>query len=243
MNSTKRLAKIAGLLYLINGIAAGFSYGAVLKKLYIPGNADLTAKNVQSHASLLRFGIAADLLQATVLVFIVMVLYLLLKDVNRNVARAMVIFVSIATTIMCLNDVFQFAALSVATDASYSTSFGAQGSHSLILLFLDMQHQGFLIAQIFFGLWLAPLGYLAYKSGKFPKSLGIVLNLATVSYLLDVLLLFLFPSFGAKVNGFLAVLPIIGEIWMVGYLLFMGFRPSRNSEIPLTVARENAAVR
>lgn len=243
MKSTKRLAKIAGILYLTNGIFGGFAYGAVLKKVFVPGNAALTAKNVASHPELVRLGVVADLIQATVFVFLVMALYLLLKDVNKNVARAMVIFVSIATTIMCLNDVFQFAALSVATDPSYANALGVQGSNSLVLLLLDMQHHGFLIAQIFFGLWLAPLGYLAYKSGKFPKSLGVILNMATVSYLLDVLLLFLFPNFGAKANGSLSVVPIIAELWMVAYLLFMGFRSAKDADATLSVVREDTAVR
>jgi hypothetical protein len=110
-------------------------------------------------------------------------LYNLLKDVNETVARAMVILVAIATTIMCLNEVFQFAAVLVAIDGSYLAAFGAAGAHALVLLLLDMHHYGFLIVQIFFGLWLMPLGYLAYRSGMFPKALGVVLIVAGVCYL------------------------------------------------------------
>ncbi len=49
------------------------------------------------------------------------------------------------------------------------------------MVLLDIQHYGKLAAQVFFGLWLAPLGYLAYRSGLFPKALGVVLVLATIS--------------------------------------------------------------
>jgi hypothetical protein len=101
-----------------------------------------------------------------------MVLYVLLKGANPNVAHGMVILVAIVTTLMCLNEVFQFAAVLVATDGSYAAAFGAAGSHALVLLLLDMHHYGFLIAQIFFGLWLVPLGYLAYMSRMFPKRWG-----------------------------------------------------------------------
>ncbi len=175
MASPKRLARIAGLLYLIVAIFGGFAIGYVRPLLYAPGDAATTAANVVANTGLVRIGVVADLLQATVFVFLGMTLYLLLKHVHKNAATAMVVLVAIATTLMCLDKVFQFAALRVATDASYAAAFGAAGSNALVLLLLDIHNYGFLIAQIFFGLWLVPLGYLAYKSGMFPKALGVVL--------------------------------------------------------------------
>ncbi len=236
MSSPKRLARIAGLLYLIVAIFGGFAFGYVIAKVYVPGDATTTAANVVANAGLVRIGVIADLLQATVFVFLAMTLYLVLGHVNRNAARAMVILVAIAAAIMCLNDVFEFAALLVATDASYATAFGAAGSSALVLLLLDLQHYGFLIAQIFFGLWLVPLGYLAYRSGMFPRALGVVLVVAGVSYLLDTLVLFLVPDFGKQVNSVLIIPPLIGEVWMLGYLLVMGVRPSRAADLSPTAA-------
>jgi hypothetical protein len=220
----KRLARIAGLLYLIVGIFGGFAVGYVTPMLYVPGDAATTAGNVVANAGLVRFSVIADLLQATVLVFLAMTLYLLLRHVHRNAATAMVILVVIAATIMCLDKVFQFAALMVAGDASYTAAFGIAGSNALVLLLLDMHHYGYLIAQIFFGLWLVPLGYLAYKSGMFPKALGVVLVVAGASYLVDMLAAFLVPDFSKQVHGFLAIPPTIAEIWMLGYLLVKGVK-------------------
>ena len=122
MNSPKRLARIAGLLYLIVGIFGGFAIAYVLPKVYAPGDATTTAANVLANASLVRIGVVADLFQATVFVFLGMTLYHLLKHVNKNAASAMVILVAIAATIMCLNNVFQFAALLVATASRTSSS-------------------------------------------------------------------------------------------------------------------------
>jgi len=144
--------------------------------------------------------------------------------VNRNVATAMVILVAIATTIMCLDKVFQFAALRVAGDGAYAAAFGIAGSNALVLLLLDIHNYGFLIAQIFFGLWLAPLGYLAYKSGLFPRALGVVLVVATVSYLVDVLAAFSSPDLAKQIHPFLIIAPTVGEIGMVVYLLVWGVR-------------------
>ena len=88
--------------------------------------------------------------------------------------------------------------------APIAAAFGAAGSNALVLLLLDTQHYGTLIAQVFFGLWLVPIGYLAYKSaGWFPKWLGVVLIVGAVCYLVDLLVAFLAPDLGQKVHTFL----------------------------------------
>jgi hypothetical protein len=224
MNSPKRLARIAGLLYLIVGIFGGFAAGYATPKVYVAGDAATTAANVLADSGLVRFSVIADLVQATVFVFLALVLYVLLKDVNKNTARAMLILVSIATTVMCLNEVFQFSALRVVGDGSYVTAFGAAGSNALVMLLMDMHHYGFLIAQIFFGLWLVPLGYLTYKSGMFPKALGVVLIVGGIAYLVDMLAAFLLPDLGKQIHAFLAIPPTIAEVWMLGYLLVKGVK-------------------
>ncbi len=230
MRAPKRLARIAGLLYLIVAIFGGFAQFGVRAQVYVAGDAAATAGNVVANAGLVRVGVVADLLQATVFVFLAMTLYLLLKDVNRNAARAMVVLVAIATTIMCLNMVFQFAALLVATDQSYVTAFGTAGASALVQLLLDIQHYGFLIAQIFFGLWLVPLGYLAFRSGMFPRALSVLLVVGGVCYLADMIALFLVPELGARINEIIVIPSTVAELWMVGYLLLKGVRAPRRAD-------------
>src|SRR5687768_16650246 len=101
LNSNKKTARIAGLLYLIVAVFGIFAIIFVLDKVYSPGDAATTAANVLANSSLVRIGVVADLIQATVFVFLGMLLYQLLKHVNKNAARSMVILVAIATTIMC----------------------------------------------------------------------------------------------------------------------------------------------
>src|SRR5579863_8277400 len=103
MTSNKKTARIAGVLYLLVGIFGGFAEGFVEPKMYVAGNAVATAANVVANAGLVRFGVVADLLDQTFLIFLAMALYILLKHVNKNVARAMVIFVALAVAITCLN--------------------------------------------------------------------------------------------------------------------------------------------
>jgi len=224
MTSRKRLARIAGVLYLLVGIFGGFAQGFVEPKMYVAGDAAATAGNVVANAELVRIGVVADLLDATIFVFLALTLYALLKHVRTSVARAMLVLVAISATIECLNSVFEFAGLRVATDSSYAAAFGAAGSNALVLLLLDTQHYGILIAQIFFGLWLAPLGYLAYKSGWFPKALGVLLVVASVSYLVDFLTAFLVPDVDKAIHTFASIVPTIAETWMVVYLLVIGVK-------------------
>jgi hypothetical protein len=224
MNLQKRLARIAGIFYLLVGIFGGFAEGFVDPKIYAAGNAAVTAGNLVANSGLVRMGVVAHLLDGVFFVLTSMVLYLLLSFVHKNWARVMVLFVALATGIICFNAVFQFEALRVATDSSYSAAFGVSGSTALALLLLDIQHYGTLAAQVFFGLWLAPLGYLAYKSGLFPKTLGVVLIAATVSYLLDTFAAFLVPDFARHIHRFLTIVPAIAEIWMVLYLLVKGVK-------------------
>jgi uncharacterized protein DUF4386 len=224
MNSDKKTARIAGVLYLLNGIFSGFAFAYVIGKVYVAGNAAATAANVVAYSGLVRIGVAADLFQATIWVFLAMTLYLLLKHVNKSAASTMVILVAVGAPIVCLNDVFQFESLRIATDNSYAGAFGNAGSNALVLLLLDIHHYGFLVAQIFFGLWLVPLGYLAYKSGMFPKALGVALIAGGACYLAGLLAVFLIPDLGEKINTFITIPSAIAEIWMLGYLLVIGVR-------------------
>lgn len=239
--STKQLARVAGVLYLIVAIFGGFAHLFVRATVYLPGDAAGTAQSVVANAGLVRVGVVADLLQATVFLFVGMTLYLLLNHVNLNAARAMVILVAIATTIICLNIVFQFAALLVATDVSYAAAFGAAGSNALVLLLLDIQHYGYLIAQIFFGLWLVPLGYLAYKSEMFPKALGVMLIVGAAGYVVDLLAQFLIPDLSETISTFVVIPSAIGELWMVGYLLIKGARVKPHDQHASASVRERAA--
>jgi Domain of unknown function (DUF4386) len=229
--SPKRLARIAGVLYLLVGISGGFAEGFVEPKMYVAGNAAKTAGNFVANSGLVRLGVVADLFDATVWVFLGLTLYLLLKHVHKSAARAMVVLVGLGASITCLNAVFEFEALRVATGKVGSVAFGTLGSNALVLLLADTQHYGLLIAQIFFGLWLVPLGYLAYKSGWFPKALGVLLIVGAACYLVDMLAAFLVPDFGKEIHGFVTIPSAIAEVWMVVYLLVIGVKSVKPDEI------------
>jgi hypothetical protein len=228
--SPRRLAAVAGVFYLVVGITGGFSEGFVDPSLYVAGDAAATSANVVANEGLMRFGVVAHLTDAVFFLLTAVTLYLLLKHVGKHAARLMVVAVIVAAGIISISAVFTFVAMRVATDSSYADAFGPSGSTALVLLLLEIQHFAVLAAQVFFGLWLAPLGYLAYRSRLFPKTLGVLLVLATVSYLVDVVVAFLLPGLAEQIHGYLGIVPAIAEIWMVLYLLIVGVRSPRSTD-------------
>jgi hypothetical protein len=224
MSSPKRQARIAGLLYLIVAVFAAFAFNYATGRTYVSGNAAATAQSVLSNGWLVRVGVVADLIQATAWIFTAMALYLLLRHVNENRARAMVILVAVGATIVVVNQVLPLAALLVATEPGYAAAFGTAGSNALALLLLDIRHYGSLVAEIFMGLWLMPLGLLAYKSGLFPRALDVALVVGGAGWIAGSLAGLVDPVSGEAFNRSAMMLPTIAEVWLLGYLLVKGVR-------------------
>jgi hypothetical protein len=213
----RRLARIAGLLYLAVAVLGGFAELYVRDRVLVPGDPAATAENIQGSAALFRAGFVADLAQATLFLFTAMALYLLLRGVNELVARAMVVFVAVAVAIMSLNLLNQFTALQLATGET-------AGSVTQAGLFAQMHGAGYLIAQVFFGLWLLPLGYLVVRSGWFPKTIGVLLVVGCFGYLIDTFAQFLAPSVADGIEAFVLLPAAIGELAFVAWLLVRGVR-------------------
>lgn len=233
MTSEKNLARIAGSLYLIVAVLGIVAELYVRASIVVPGNAAATAEKIRASATLFRLGAVSDLVQATCFLLTAMALYLLLRHVNTLVAQAMVVFVAVSVAIMCHNLLNQFVALSIATDELSSSVFGPAGSDGMTMLFAGMQHDGYLIAQMFFGLWLLPLGYLVARSGSFPKVLGVVLVIGCFGYLVDLFARFLAPGIAESIGPLVLAPAAVGELSFIACLLVKGVRvPERGTLVP-----------
>jgi hypothetical protein len=231
MEADKRLARIAGGLYLVVAVFGGFAELIVRAGIVEAGDAAATAANIRSSSTLFRLGFAADLLQATVFLFLGMSLYLLLRHVDELIARAMVVIVAVSVAIICLNLLNQVTALELATGGG--SGLGRAGSDALAGTFADMHANGYLIAQVFFALWLVPLGWLILRSGSFPKVLGVLLIAGCVGYLADTFVTFLAPGVAGELEPIFVAPAAIGEIGFLLYLLFVGVRSTeRPSLVP-----------
>ena len=228
--SAVRLARTAGLLYLVVAVLGAFAQ-IVRVRVYEPGNATATAANLVASSTLVRLSFVADLIQALVWLVLAVTLYRLLAHAGRNTARAMVVFVAVSASITSLNMVHQLGALLVATNHSYVAALGADGSHALVLLLMDLQHYGYLIAQLAW-LWLFALGLLGYRSGMFPRWLSFLLMLGTVCYVVDALTQFLSPSFADTSAALFVVPETVCEVALLAYLLIKGVRTPPQAAVP-----------
>lgn len=209
-------ARLAGFLYLLVVPLGIFGSLYVPSRLIVSGDAVTTAKNLIASESLFRLGIVSDLLAPLVLIFVVLFLYRLLKPVNKNMAWLMVTFLLVGVAIATLNKLNQFAALLILNGADYLTGFTTEQLQSLALLFLRLHGCGGTIAAVFWGLWLFPMGYLVFKSGFFPRILGVLLMIACFGYLISSFATFL----GYRVN--VGIFAALGEILFILWLLIKG---------------------
>jgi Domain of unknown function (DUF4386) len=208
-------ARLAGFLYFLV-IPLGIIALSISSRLIVSGDAAATASNILASESLFRLGIVSDMLASLVMLLVVLVLYQLLKPVNRNMALLMVTFVLIGVPIAMLNKLNQFAVLLLLSSPNYLTLFTADELQALAFLFLRLHSRGGDIAFIFWGLWLFPLGYLVFKSGFLPRILGILLMIACFGYVINSFASFL----GYRLN--VGMFAALGEVLFILWLLIKG---------------------
>jgi hypothetical protein len=218
------LARTAGLLALATLILGTFA-GSVHARLVVPGDAAASAANIIANEALFRLGIAGGLAMYTVNIFYVLALYLLFRPLDRNLALVMALLSLIGVPIAMLNQVNQAAALLLLGGADYLGAFSADQLHALVMLFLKLHGQGNVIAVIFWGLWLFPLGLLVYRSGCFPGILGVLLMIGCFGWLLVVGQRLLWPDI--EVLAYSRYAAHVAELsWML-WLLIRGVDAAR----------------
>src|SRR6266481_5876926 len=231
MKSIKRQARFAGLLYLLASIPAPFALIYVPSKLIVFGDATATANHLRDSETLFRLGIASELFGFIIFIFVVLALYRLFKGVNEKHALAMAILLLISIPISLLNVLNEIAALILVSGADFLSAFEKGQLDALAYLFLRLHGQGFIVAQIFWGLWLFPFGLLVIRSGFIPRVLGVLLMIAGVAYLANAFATFILPRYAPLVDQFTMVLTA-GELPIIFWLLIWGARDQPLDEQP-----------
>ena len=224
MSATRNPGRFAGLLYVLTSIAGFFAMGYVPSKLIVHGNAAATASNIAASETLFRLGIAGQLISEAGFIFVALALYDLLKGVNRRQASLMVTLILISIPIAFLNELNSFAALELVRGADFLSVLEKPQRDALAMLFLHLHGRGFVIAEMFWGLWLFPLALLVYKSGFLPRFLGVWLALAGLGWVILSVTGILLPEYQDKVNTYLHP-AIFGEIVFMLWLLIKGAKP------------------
>jgi hypothetical protein len=221
MNSTKKIARIAGVLYLVNAVTGFFAIVYVPGRLIVSGNAAATATNILASEKLFRLGIVSELICAAEFIYLIWVLYRLFRDVNRTHAALMAIWGLACIPVLIVNSLNQIAALTLLHGADFLSVINQLNREALAMLFLDLHRYGYIVGWIF-GPWLFHLGVLVYRSGFLPRILGVLLVAACFGYLADCFTPLLLPSY-ANIVGRLANIPLtLGEPAFILWLLIRG---------------------
>jgi uncharacterized protein DUF4386 len=224
MTSTKNPGRIAGFVYMLL-LGAPLRLIYIPSKLFVTGNATATAGNIAAHESLFRLGIVSDLFTGTMAIFVVLAFYRLLKGVDQLQAVLMVILGGLMVTpIYFLNVLNDAAALMLVRGAEFLSVFEKPQRDALAMLFLRLHHQGVLANEIFWGLWLFPLGILVYRSRFLPRFLGVWLIINGFAYLILSLTGFLSPDHEDVVSK-IAFPAQLGELALMLWLVIKGAKP------------------
>jgi hypothetical protein len=237
MNPNKT-ARIAGFLYgplMILLAPLGLIY--VPTALVVAGDAVTTTQNVMANIGMFRLSIVVALIVQVAHLFIVLLLYKLLKPVNKNLASLMVIFMLVGIPITMLNELNHAAVLLLLSGADYLKVFTAGQLQALVLMFHGL-HEYVInsIASIFWGLWLFPMGYLVFKSGFISKIPGVLLIIAGSGYLVDTFAKILSPNYGATIIATIILITMWGEPVFPIWLLIKGVNVEKWKERALESA-------
>jgi hypothetical protein len=216
----KKVARITGGLYL------GFILASVLADAlgHIGlGNAQQVYEATVTDVSAFRLGLVVALLSAFLFLMAAWGLYVLLRPVDENLALLFLVLNAVGVAIQCASMLPLISALLLGDGAGRMQAFSGAQVEGLAYLSIDVYKTGFVTAQLFFGMWLFPLGYLVYRSGFLPKILGVLLMLDGVAVLIWFLQALLLPDHPAIRYPGLAV-SFIAEVGLALWLLVKGVK-------------------
>jgi hypothetical protein len=217
--SPQMYARTAGVLYLAIIVLGAFAEGFVANKLIVPGDAAATAHNILASPQLWRLSVAGDLIVVLCAVPLLWIEYLLLKPVSKSLVLLAVMFNLVSLAVEAISKVFLLAVLPTLGAANYLVAFEPQQLQILANLALKSHDIAFNIALIFFGSTCLVNGYLIFKSGYFPKFIGILMQLAGFCYLVSCFAALFTPALANMLIPAILLPPLIGEssfcLWML----------------------------
>jgi hypothetical protein len=172
MNSPSKIARTAGLLYLFYVIT---SVVANLFGKFVFVEAPVTIDHILTHTRQFRIGFVINLFSVVLFLLAAWALYVLLKPVNKDLALLFLLFNIAGFAVWLFSSLCLFGSLLVLNGAETISAFQPDQLQALAVFFFGLYKTGVVIAQVPYGVWLFPLGYLVFKSGFLPKILGLLL--------------------------------------------------------------------
>lgn len=223
MHPITKSARVAGLLYLFVVLIGPFVLLYVPGKLFVSGDATATATNILANESLFRAYIVLGLVGELLFISVVLALYRLLKGVGLELATLMVILILLDAPLAFLSVANDVATLTFLRDPGFLAVFDQPQRDAIVTLLINFDRQGVLVSEMFWGLWLLPLGLLVYRSGFLPRLLGVWLFVNGLAYVAISLTGLLLPQY-SKVVFSMATPVLFGEMAFMLWLLIVGAR-------------------
>jgi hypothetical protein len=215
-----RVARITGGVYVAY-IAANV-LATMLGQIGMGDAPDVYQAIVTNEGSF-RLGLTLALVTGLLFVVVAWGLYVLLRPVNRSLALLFLVLNAVGVAIQSASLIWLMPALLQADTASGMQAFSAGQLEGMAYLSINVYKLGFVTAQLFFGTWLFPLGYLVYRSGFLPRSLGVLLLLDGIAVMIWFLQALLLPDYPAiRTPGL--VISFIAEVGLALWLLVVGVK-------------------
>lgn len=224
MNSTVKTTRTAGLFYLFMILTGILSVIYIPGKLMVKGDAPATAMNILNSQGLFTIHIVNQLVSLLLFLSVSLILYLLLKDVNKRLAALMVILVLIQIPVGIYGVMDQITALDMLRGEQFWSAYDNSQRQALAMSLLDLNGIGKNASEFFWGLWLFPLGLLVFRSGFLPRFLGIWLMINCFAYMIISLTGLMFPEYSGIVS-LLGMPLLLGEVMFMLWLLVIGAKP------------------
>lgn len=224
MNTNRKTARIAGLLFLIMVVSGLFAELFFRQRIFSANAAETTAR-ILSNPLLYRAGILSDLVMSLSYLLTAVALYRLLRCVGEDQARLMVLFAAAGSIILMVNILNEVMPL--VYSGAQAVALSAEQLGELSLLRFAAFNNGYMIGQVFFALWVLPLGVLIYRSKFIPKFFGILFIIEAICGSLSVVAHFLFAS---DMAANLLLLPgTVAEFAFLFFLLIRGANEQKTS--------------
>jgi hypothetical protein len=237
MNSVKKTARIAGILYLAIFIIYPLAT-SVRSTLVVPGDSAATVQNIAANQTLFRWGMAGESVIFLIEILMAGYLYVLLRPVSRSVSFGSALARASEGVVMAATNLFtSILTLVVVGGAGYLSVFEQEQQEALALLFQDANNYVILIWGLFFALHLVLLGWLVHKSGFFPKIPGILLALAGIGYFAQSFGVMVAPNLSDTLETVVVVLAIPGELVFALWLLIKGVDETKWHERALEASK------
>jgi len=229
--SKNNTARLAGFTYLILVLTGIFYLLYVPKQLVAWGDGAATAHNILNDVFLFRLGIFVGVISNITFLVLPFILYKLFEPVNKSVAFIMVALAVVSVPFSLSYTVNLLDILTLLSGSQFLDTLEIEQVHTQVMLALNSYYNGMAIVKVFWGLWLFPFGYLAFKSNYLPKVFGIALMMGCFSYLIKFSGGILFPTI--DIPSFVGYPSSFGEIGICLWLLIMGIKDKKDDKITI----------